>query len=65
MNDPNDFELFLLGGEGRGAPPADAQAAGQGGKKNEGGAKSRASLLIGGTAHAKGRGPSGELGFIR
>ncbi|HET6149882.1 MAG TPA: type II and III secretion system protein family protein [Polyangia bacterium] len=42
LNDPNDFELFLLGGEGRGAPPMAADR-----------------------AIEAGRGPSGEIGFIR
>src|SRR5882724_11197769 len=33
MNDPNDFELFLLGGEGRGRPPRDDSAPAAGKEK--------------------------------
>lgn len=49
LNDPNDFELFLLGGEGRNSPKGD---------RNAGGSERRAAL-------STGRGPGGELGFIR
>lgn len=63
QNDPNDFELFLLGGEGMGAPerdPNDKKAK----KPADAGAPNRAASLGLGRAYA-GRGPSGELGFIR
>jgi pilus assembly protein CpaC len=50
LNDPNDFELFLLGLEGTGKPPKDEN------KKTS----------MAERAHAfAGRGPSGEVGFIR
>jgi pilus assembly protein CpaC len=52
LNDPNDFELFLLGTEGTGKPPKDDRAD-----------KDHASA-DGGRAYA-GRGPSSEVGFIR
>ena len=47
LNDPGDFELFLLGGQGRGAPNRPAEAGANAGDR------------------AQGRGPSGQLGFIR
>src|SRR6185369_9856500 len=62
LNDPNDFELFLLGGEGTGQPreeqtrsppPAPAAKPPAGGKSAQG--------LIPARAFA-GRGPSGQLG---
>jgi pilus assembly protein CpaC len=53
LNDPNDFELFLLGSEGTGKPPKDEN-------KND---KDHA-FKDGGRAFA-GRGPSSEVGFIR
>jgi pilus assembly protein CpaC len=50
LNDPNDFELFLLGSEGRDPPPqAD---------------KGPSGAAAPGPLHAR-RGPSGEIGFIR
>jgi len=64
LNDPNDFELFLLGSDGRDTrvnaeqPPQAAPA----------GAAVRVSGAVDGrqTWQAKaGRGPTGELGFIR
>jgi pilus assembly protein CpaC len=51
LNDPNDFELFLLGSEGRNPPPAE-------------GGDGPAGPAAPSSQHA-GRGPSGELGFIR
>jgi len=54
LNDPNDFELFLLGSEGRDPPPHTATAAGA----------APAALPTSPKQHAK-RGPSGEIGFIR
>jgi pilus assembly protein CpaC len=53
LNDPNDFELFLLGSEGTGKPPKDDNKAD----------KDHASAEAG-RAFA-GRGPSSEVGFIR
>jgi pilus assembly protein CpaC len=50
LNDPNDFELFLLGSEGRDPPP----------QPDSGPSNAPAS----GPLHAR-RGPSGEIGFIR
>jgi len=50
LNDPNDFELFLMGSEGREPPPQED-------KRPSGAAPS-------GPLHAR-RGPSGEIGFIR
>jgi pilus assembly protein CpaC len=50
LNDPSDFELFLLGGEGRESPP-----------REETGSAGPAGT---GPLHAR-RGPSGEIGFIR
>jgi pilus assembly protein CpaC len=53
LNDPNDFELFLLGGEGTGRPPRDERA-------------DRDHASSGETGRAlAGRGPSSEVGFIR
>jgi pilus assembly protein CpaC len=52
LNDPNDFELFLLGSEGTGKPPKDDKA-----DKDH-------AFKDGGRAFA-GRGPSSEVGFIR
>ncbi|HTA19688.1 MAG TPA: type II and III secretion system protein family protein [Polyangia bacterium] len=52
LNDPNDFELFLLGSEGTGKPPKDEKA-----DKDH-------AFKDGGRAFA-GRGPSSEVGFIR
>jgi pilus assembly protein CpaC len=56
LNDPNDFELFLLGSEGTGKPP----------KEDSGNAnrKDHAAILDRSRAYA-GRGPSSEVGFIR
>jgi pilus assembly protein CpaC len=54
LNDPNDFELFLLGSEGRGAPPA---AAGVPARSQSAGDVRRAGVGR--------RGPAGEIGFIR
>jgi pilus assembly protein CpaC len=52
MNDPNDFELFLLGLEGTGKPPKDE--------------RDNKKTSMAERAHAfAGRGPSGEVGFIR
>jgi pilus assembly protein CpaC len=53
LNDPGDLELFLLGGQGRRAPPPADQPPPPAAAPAE-----RASL-------SRGRGPSGELGFIR
>jgi pilus assembly protein CpaC len=64
LNDPNDFELFLLGGEGRSEPPRDKDPkirADAGGATPAG---QRAASLGLSRTYA-GRGPSGELGFIR
>ncbi|HVZ74111.1 MAG TPA: type II and III secretion system protein family protein [Polyangia bacterium] len=59
LNDPTDFELFLLGGEGTGKPPQEEREYNAAPKN---GAKSQAD----GPLHASaGRGPSGQLGFIR
>jgi pilus assembly protein CpaC len=52
QNDPNDFELFLLGGEGTGRPPKDENK------------KDHAAIYDRSRAYA-GRGPSSEVGFIR
>jgi pilus assembly protein CpaC len=51
LNDPNDFELFLLGSEGTGKPPKDDK-------------KDHAAIFDRSRAYA-GRGPSSEVGFIR
>jgi pilus assembly protein CpaC len=58
LNDPNDFELFLLGGEGTGRPPQDENRDG-----NKDG-KGHAAVYDRGREYA-GRGPSSEVGFIR
>jgi pilus assembly protein CpaC len=63
LNDPNDFELFLLGNDGsatRGRPePAAATSSGSG-------SAPRATVEGRQTLQAQaGRGPTGELGFIR
>jgi pilus assembly protein CpaC len=63
QNDPNDFELFLLGGFGTGTPERE-ETDKSGKKKAEAGAPRRAASLGLGSKYA-GRGPSGELGFIR
>jgi pilus assembly protein CpaC len=52
LNDPNDFELFLLGLEGTGKPP----------KEDNG--KNHSAIFDRSRAYA-GRGPSSEVGFIR
>jgi pilus assembly protein CpaC len=54
LNDPNDLNLFFLGGEGTGAP--EKQEEGKGRQQPQQRGKSTAAL---------GRGPAGELGFIR
>jgi pilus assembly protein CpaC len=56
LNDPSDFELFLLGGEGTSKPPRDEND-----KANK---KDHAGLFERGRSYA-GRGPSSEVGFIR
>jgi pilus assembly protein CpaC len=56
LNDPSDFELFLLGGEGTGKPPKDERD----NKENK-----KASMFPGSSHAFAGRGPTGELGFIR
>jgi pilus assembly protein CpaC len=56
LNDPSDFELFLLGGEGTGKPPKEDSD-----KSNK---KDHAGLFERGRSYA-GRGPSSEVGFIR
>jgi pilus assembly protein CpaC len=53
LNDPGDLNLFLLGGEGAGAPDKDDTGKAKG---NTQPAKSTASVP---------RGPAGQLGFIR
>jgi pilus assembly protein CpaC len=58
LNDPNDFELFLLGGEGTGKPPKEESKAGATGDKGH------AAIFDRSRAYA-GRGPSSEVGFIR
>jgi len=58
LNDPNDFELFLLGGEGTGKPPRDES------KADSQGGKGHAAIYDRSRAYA-GRGPSSEVGFIR
>jgi hypothetical protein len=55
LNDPNDFELFLLGGEGTGRPPRDESKADS---------KGHAAIYDRSREYA-GRGPSSEVGFIR
>jgi pilus assembly protein CpaC len=78
LNDPNDFDLFLLGSEGTGRPPQedkdkDQDKSGQDGKtgKSHGsasgttGAASAAVTTSTPALKFAGRGPSGELGFIR
>ncbi len=54
LNDPGDFELFLLGLEGRGAPPRSTPAAG-----------APAASVPGVDPRQPGRGPSGQIGFSR
>ena len=58
LNDPNDFELFLLGGEGTGRPPRDESNAKTAKREDH------AAIFDRGRAYA-GRGPSSEVGFIR
>jgi pilus assembly protein CpaC len=65
LNDPNDFELFLLGGEGTGRPPQDKQDKG-GARSSSDGSRRASNETPGGLRAALvGRGPSGQLGFIR
>ena len=54
LNDPSDLNLFLLGGEGTGAPDKQADGGSQPQPREQG--KTKVSLR---------RGPAGELGFIR
>jgi pilus assembly protein CpaC len=63
MNDPNDFELFLLGGEGTAAPPRDKQDK-QGGAAHASSGPTTADPRALGQSFA-GRGPTGQVGFIR
>ncbi|MDB4980632.1 MAG: type and secretion system protein [Myxococcales bacterium] len=71
MNDPNDFELFLLGSEGTARPSQDDNADREPRKKASSdksqidGDSRRAALVPGSTTLYAGRGPTGELGFIR
>jgi pilus assembly protein CpaC len=62
LNDPNDFELFLLGVEGTNKPPKDE--GGKDGNANGEKKKDHAAFFDRGKAYA-GRGPSSEVGFIR
>jgi len=55
LNDPGDLELFLLGGQGRRPPPRPSN---EPEPAPASAPAERASL-------SRGRGPSGELGFIR
>jgi pilus assembly protein CpaC len=70
LNDPSDLELFLLGGEGTGRPRAEAGASPPPppspppAAPGKGGAAAAADATGAGRLYA-GRGPSGELGFIR
>lgn len=66
QNDPSDFELFLLGGEGTGAPERDKydKSAEKNGKRAAADPAGRATAL-GLSKSFAGRGPSGQLGFIR
>jgi pilus assembly protein CpaC len=60
LNDPNDFELFLLGSDGSGTrPPQERPPAGAPASASSSGAPD-----TGGGARTA-RGPTGELGFIR
>jgi pilus assembly protein CpaC len=61
LNDPNDFELFLLGGFGTGAPPEEEKPA----KGHAAAAAPRRAASLGLGRNFAGRGPTGELGFIR
>jgi pilus assembly protein CpaC len=63
LNDPNDFELFLLGAEGRNHPPEDNNAPPPATAPTAS-AGPPAGAHVEGRMYA-GRGPSGELGFIR
>jgi len=71
MNDPNDFQLFLLGTEGTGEP--DQPPAGEPGGKApaeqpappDGGKQGAHNLVPARALAGRGRGPSGALGFIR
>jgi pilus assembly protein CpaC len=68
LNDPNDFELFLLGGEGTGKPPREERNAAKDGKKSSqasGAERAMAARNLGRAGAYAGRGPSGEMGFIR
>jgi len=59
LNDPSDFELFLLGGEGTGKPPREDAD-----KTDKTDKKDHAAIFERGRSYA-GRGPSSEVGFIR
>ena len=63
LNDPNDFELFLLGAEGRSGPSEEEK------KPTPPRATATAATPAGAAGEERrmyaGRGPSGELGFIR
>jgi pilus assembly protein CpaC len=73
LNDPNDFELFLMGSEGTGKPPAEPEPA-RDGRPGQSPQSPHSLNGAGGVAHAEarglgqgfaGRGPTGEVGFIR
>ncbi|HVX98118.1 MAG TPA: type II and III secretion system protein family protein [Polyangia bacterium] len=59
LNDPNDFELFLLGSEGPSRPPEEKN------DKNDKSGKNDHTALYDRTRAYAGRGPSSEVGFIR
>jgi pilus assembly protein CpaC len=59
LNDPNDFELFLLGSEGPNRPPEEKNGKSRNGDKND------HTALYDRTRAYAGRGPSSEVGFIR
>ncbi len=67
LNDPNDFELFLLGGEGTGKPPREERETKDGKKAAQatGAERAMAARSLGRAGAYAGRGPSGEVGFIR
>jgi pilus assembly protein CpaC len=67
LNDPNDFDLFLLGSEGAVRPPQDGnrEPARDPAKDAKGPRASTTGASSPLERKYAGRGPSGELGFIR
>ena len=65
LNDPSDFDLFLMGGEGTGKPPEDENTENSNSKDSKKNGKKDHAAIYERTRTFAGRGPSSEVGFIR